>query len=235
MSEDRHTPGTHRTITAEEVEALMASRAERDGAGRAAKANQSAVWLFPEHDPPLVVKAPAGQGLLRRLSRRLIRREHRLYRRLDGAPGLPRCYGLFRGEWLVLEHHPGAKARGSDLRSPGGVADAPAALADLRTAIAAMHRRGLAHTDLKRQANLIVRPDGHLIVIDLGAAATRRPGTRGSPLWRWAAQQDWNAWARHGWDHPGAMPPAVARLHRRTALERWARVGKRIKKWVKRL
>ncbi len=198
------------------VEALLEEAGARAAPG--ARGYQAAVYVFPDHDPPVVVKAPRSD-LWYRLSRWSIRREYRAYQRLAGVPGVPACYGLYAGEWLVLAYVPGRKLRRRDL-TLGADRPHPGVLG-LRRTIAEMHRRGVAHTDLKRHNNLILAPDGQFYVIDFGTAFLREPGTRGSPLWRWAAQQDWNAWARHGWGRkPSDMPRSVARLHRRTALER---------------
>ncbi len=213
------------TIREETVEALLTGtrRIRPQGTG-----NQSKVWVFAEHDPPLVIKTPRSRGLGRWLSRWSIRREHRVYQRLEGVPGVPHCYGLFGGAWLVLAYQPGAKIRGRYVRTPGATTPSPA-VAGLRHTIAAMHARGVAHTDLKRHDNIILTPEGEAVVIDFGTALLRDPGHRGGPLWRWAAQQDWNAWARYGWGKdPEQMPPAVARLHRRTLLERIAKVLRRL-------
>ncbi len=215
---------TRRQEMARTVEALL--RDGDAGAAPAAHGYQARVLVFPDHDPPLVIKLPRP-GRWYYFSRWSIRREHRAYQRLAGVPGVPPCYGLFRGEWLVLGYIPGRKLRSRYLRTDH--AGPHPAIPGLRATIADMHRRGVAHSDLKRHNNLILGTDGTLYVIDFGTAVLRRPGQRGSPLWRWAAQQDWNAWIRHGWGRrTERMPPAVKRLHRRTAIERMAAAGRRL-------
>ena len=201
------------------VRALLESADE--GTAPSEPGNQAIVHLFPDHDPPLVIKAPRP-GVWYRLSRWSIRREYRVYQRLQGVPGVPPCYGLYAGEWLVLGYIAGRRSRNRNLPPPEHRPHP--AIPGLRTTIAEMHRRGVAHSDLKRHHNLIVGDDGWLYIIDFGTALLRRQGTRGGPLWRWAAQQDWNAWVRHGWGRdPDGMPAAVARLHRRTVAERAAK------------
>ncbi|MFP4147496.1 MAG: hypothetical protein ACLFSI_07260 [Halorhodospira sp.] len=212
--------GTQAVLTSAQIAALL--EAKQGSAPVGTTANQGQIRIFAEHDPPLVIKTPRpGPGYW--LSRWSIRREHRIYQRLADVPGIPYCYGLFNEAWLVLAYIPGTKVRFRYVRSRHPDHPTPA-VAGLRTTIAAMHRRGVAHTDLKRHDNLIFTPEERLVVVDFGAAMLRSPGKRGTPLWRWAAQQDWNAWARYGWGRdPSRMPPAVARLHRRTALEQIAR------------
>lgn len=191
------------------------------------KANQSRIRAFPDHTPPLVIKSPR-KGLLHPLTRHLIRREYRIYQRLKGVPGIAPCYGLYFREHLVLGYLPGCRLRHQHLRPPYTQRPHPG-IARLRQTIAATHARGVAHVDLKRHSNLILGPDEQLYIIDFGTALLRAPGRRGGPLWRWGAQQDWNAWARHGWgSRPEGMPPAVARLQRDTWVERVARRIRRL-------
>ncbi|MBK5935289.1 hypothetical protein [Halorhodospira halophila] len=189
---------------------------------RGTTANQSQVHVFADHDPPLVIKTPRP-GLAYAASRWAIRREYRIYQRLAGVPGIPHCHGLYAGAWLVLAYQPGWKIRFPYVRTPDAATPHPAVVG-LRRTIAGMHARGVAHADLKRHDNIILTPEHEAVVIDFGTALLRDPDRRGGPLWRWAAQQDWNAWARYGWGKdPARMPPAVARLQRRTVIERVAK------------
>ncbi|ABM63110.1 serine/threonine-protein kinase [Halorhodospira halophila] len=208
-------------ISEEAIEGLFAGsrRVRPQGTG-----NQSKVWIFADHDPPLVVKTPRSRGVGRWLSRWMIRREYRAYERLEGVPGVPHCYGLFRGEWLVLSYEPGVKIRPKEVQTPHATTPAPSVVG-LRRTIAEMHRRGVAHTDLKRHDNLLYSAEHERITVtDFGTALLRPKNRPPGPVWRWAAQQDWNAWARYGWSkHPEFMPPAIARLHRRTLVERVAK------------
>lgn len=184
---------------------------------------QSKVFFFPNHSPPVIIKIPSAAYRLRWLSRWMIRREYRHYMRLQQVPGLPHCYGLFNGEHLVLEYQPGRRPKRKEIRVGPRNSQPNHAVAGLRETIAGMHRQGVAHADLKRSHNIIHTPDDRLVVIDLGTALLRR-GRKGGPLWRWAAQQDWNAWAHYGWGrNPNSMPPAVARLYRFTTIERIAK------------
>ncbi len=51
----------------------------------------------------LIVKEAMGFRLSRKLRRIMIRREHDIYRHLEGVPGIPRCYGLrtiSRPSWI---------------------------------------------------------------------------------------------------------------------------------------
>lgn len=218
------TNGSDNKISEDEVIKLLNSLQPRT---IAPQANQSKVVLFPDHQPPLAIKTPSVDRRLSLLSRWLIRREYTFYKILQGVPGIPHCYGLFNGDQLVLEYQPGSRPRKKNTRSEAKAIYPCTAVGELRKTIAAMHYRGVAHADLKRTYNLIHSPDNRLVVIDFGTALLRR-GHKGGPLWRWAAQQDWNAWVHYGWGkNPELMPPAVARLYRFTMLER---IAKRLKR-----
>ncbi|BAU56565.2 serine/threonine-protein kinase [Halorhodospira halochloris] len=205
-----------------------------EGIGQRARgANQSKVYLFPDNSPPVAIKTPTGKGLWRWVSRFIIQREHEIYRILEMVPRVPHCYGLFQGQYLVIEYQPGGKTRREATSVAPGTTSPSEPVAGLRKTIATMHRCGIAHADLKRPDNVIHTPDNRLVVIDFGTALKRRTA-RGGPLWRWAAQQDWNAWAHYGWGKdPQLMPPAVARLYQRTFLERIAKTLRRAYKRVR--
>lgn len=220
MTGERLNNNTSHKISADEVALLLTAC---HPGKNAEDSYQSKVFLFPNHSPPVIIKSPSDAYRLRWLSRWTIRREYSHYMRLQGVPGLPHCYGLFNGEHLVLEYQPGHRPKRKDLRVEPRAARPNKAVAGLRRTIAGMHRRGVAHADLKRSYNLIHTPNNRLIVIDFGTALLRHD-RRGGPLWRWAAQQDWNAWAHYGWGRdPDLMPPAVARLYRFTMIERIAK------------
>ncbi|MBK1735449.1 hypothetical protein CKO15_09165 [Halorhodospira abdelmalekii] len=218
---------TSTSLTAATIAELIATSESAATAPPRGGGNQAWVRLFPEHDPPLIVKAPLP-GLRYATTLWSLRREHRIYQRLTGVPGIPPCYGLYAGKWLVLGYIAGQPLR-RYLLQPSPLSDQPCpAMEGFRRTVAAMHRRGIAHADLKRRTNLILTAEQQIYVIDFGTAFLRPSERPPGPLWRWAAQQDWNAWARHGWKHEAAMPPAVARLHRRTAIERIARGVRRL-------
>jgi hypothetical protein len=76
---------------------------------------QAATRVYRTPMGEVVVKRPHGSGLLRHLGQRAIRREGRVYERLEGIAGVPRCYGLIDDKYLVMEHVVGRPFRGYEI------------------------------------------------------------------------------------------------------------------------
>ena len=140
----------------------------------------------------LVIKAPANEcfGFFWRY---LLRREHRAYARLEGVAGVPRCYGLVDGRFLVLERVSGTPFREAVLDGDD------AFFSELLALIERLHARGVVHGDLKKKENLLVGESGAPIALDFATAMVRRSGF--APLnhfmWRTLRQFDFNAWLKH--------------------------------------
>ncbi len=141
----------------------------------------------------IVVKAPRDGAVLGALGRRALEREHRVYERLRGIPGVPRCFGLLDGKYLVLEHIDGPSYRDYESK----LAHRERFFAALLDTIDAMHAAGVAHGDLKRKDNLLVGPGERPYLVDFGIARVRRGAAgREDRLFRWIAQMDLNAWIK---------------------------------------
>jgi len=131
-----------------------------------------------------VVKDYRRSGwLLRRLAGPwLIGREERVYRLLEGAPGVPRLVKRLDRWALVVEHVPG--------RSCAEYADGelPAEFFDrLKAVVEEMHARGVVHCDIKNRANIVVAEDGQPYLLDFASAFPR--GGRLNVLRRYAFEQ----------------------------------------------
>lgn len=193
-----------------------------------AKGYQGAVYLYESDGRRLVVKAAAGGAVAGWLRRWMLRREYEAYRRLDGFAGSPRCYGLIDGRYLVLERIDGVSLRG------GKIEDRRTYFDTLLAYIEELHRRGVAHADLKRRDNLLVIGGRLPCLVDFGAAIVRKPGF--APLNHWlyelARRFDFNAWAKL--KYQGRMEevsPEDRAYYRRTVVEIVARAIKR--PWVR--
>ena len=118
-----------------------------------------------------------GRGLLLRLRQKTLQREYRAYQLLHGLMGVPECYGMLAGKYLLLEH-----IEGSPYRDASWV-DRDQWFAELLQVLQSMHARGVSHGDLKSKSNLLVSAQGHPCVVDFGTAFILRPGFH--PLNNW--------------------------------------------------
>jgi predicted Ser/Thr protein kinase len=203
------------------IEDSLATGSHRLGAGY-----QAQTLLYADASGPrYVIKVPHGRGPRRWLSLLMLRHEARVYARIEGAAGIPRCYGLLRNRYLVLEYVAGEMARNHRF------ADRDAFFAELLACIEALHARGVAHSDLQKKDNLLVVGGRHPCLIDFGAAVIRKPGF--APFnhfhYRFAAQLDFNQWAKLKYrGRLEDLSAADRRYYHRTSLERWARALKRV-------
>ena len=187
----------------------------------------------------LIVKQPMGTQLARWFRRRMIRREYRVYLRLAGITGVPKCFGLKDGDRLLLEFIEGHPLK----LSIGELEDREKFFAALLELLQAAHRAGVAHADLKRKENILVTPSGQPVLIDFGSAVTCDNGSGGLRRWIFAqaCQIDLNAWVKHKYlarydeisdtDAPYYQPTLLERVVR--PLRRtWRRITAR--RWRKR-
>jgi predicted Ser/Thr protein kinase len=148
---------------------------------------------YPDADY-LIVKEAMGSPIVRAVRRWMIRREYRVYQRLDGVEGVPRCFGL-HDDRLLLEFIEGYPLRLSANELP----DRDRFFAALLETLKRIHRAGVAHSDMKRKDNVLVTPGGMPYLIDFGSAVLRSDGAGVLRMWifRQACQIDLNAWVKH--------------------------------------
>jgi predicted Ser/Thr protein kinase len=199
----------------------------RAGDGRRlGRGYQASVELYSTPAGDVVVKKPHASGPLAPLWRRLLRREHAVYERLAGVPGIPRTYGLIDGVYLALEFVPGSSLRAQETN----LVNREAFFARLLETLHAMHAAGVAHADLKRKDNIIVGPGERPYLIDFGIAVTRRSSRLGRSWFEHFVQADRNAWIKLKYgrriepkEAPVTLSPADAPLYRPLWTERIAR------------
>jgi predicted Ser/Thr protein kinase len=182
---------------------------------------QASAWLHDSPVGPVVIKKPHDSAVVRLIGRHALRREAATYRRLEGIPGIPRCYGLI-DDCLVLEFVDGPSLR----RYEKGLEHPDRYFASLLATIDALHAAGVAHGDLKRKDNVLVGPGERPYVIDFGIAWV---ADADAPRWRRAVfdtvrQMDLNAWIKLKYRRDLArLTPEDAARHRPLLLERVAR------------
>jgi predicted Ser/Thr protein kinase len=192
-----------------------------------ATSNQGTILLFQEGGMSFVLKTAMGVGAVRRARQATLEREARAYERMAGLRGVPRCYGLMGGRYLVLEYVRGVPYREADID------DREAWFARLLEIIRGFHDRGVAHGDLKSKSNLMMTDAGEPCVIDFGTTVLRREGFHPirNRLFEYARQLDLNAWVKHKYEgrYEDASEADRALLDY-SWIERWLR-ERRIRKW----
>jgi serine/threonine protein kinase len=143
----------------------------------------------------VVVKDFAPRGFLVRafLAPWLAKRERRAWQALDGHPAVPRFLGVIDRLAFAVEYRPG--------RTLFGVWGQPLAegfLGQLEAALGEMHRRGVAHLDLKNRTNVLCDEHGRPVLIDFGSAVVFRPGSAPArcllPLFAWFDRRALHKW-----------------------------------------
>lgn len=183
---------------------------------------QAAVTLFETPQGPVVVKSPHRSGALGLPARIAIRREYRVYERLESVAGVPRCFALLDDRHLVLEHVPGPSLRAFE----PDLDDGEHFYAQLLATIDAMHEAGVAHGDLKRKDNILVGPGRQPYIIDFGIACLDAPDGRGLAHRRfeYVRQFDYNSWIKLKYRRElERMTPIEAERYEPLMLERVAR------------
>ncbi len=195
---------------------------------------QSHVYVYEEGGKRLVLKTPYGWGLAKLFRLRMLRNEYRVYSRLSGVRGVPFCYGLLDGRYLVMDFVEGTSIRSAEITDPGEFFES------LLVLIQDLHRAGVAHMDLKKKDNLLVVDGKVPYVIDFGVAVVRKPGFApvNRYLYNLASKFDYNAWVKlkYGGNFED-LSEEDEKYYNRTVVERTARWIKarylRVKKAVK--
>lgn len=133
--------------------------------------SRPALLLLEREGAQVVVKDYLESGWLMRalIGPWLVRREEYIYRLLQGSPGVPRLIGRVDRYALAVEHIGGDNC-GHYQR--GELPDE--FFSRLRTAVEAMHARGVVHCDIRNRRNIVVGADGQPYIVDLASAFTPR-------------------------------------------------------------
>ena len=158
-----------------------------------AVSNQGTVLHYRGNGLDLVVKTAMGRGLVLKVRQKTLLREFEAYRRMNGLRGVPECYGLLGGRYLLIEF-----IRGTPYRLANWT-DRANWFRDFLEILQSIHQRGVSHGDLKSKSNILVTDDEKPCVIDFGTAFLHRSGFH--PLNNWffeyGKRLDINAWVKH--------------------------------------
>jgi serine/threonine protein kinase len=155
--------------------------------------NQGTILHYQNDGLDLIVKAAMGRGLVRKARERTLIREYQAYLRMDGLAGVPQCYGMIDGHYLVIEFVRGVPYRQANWFNRDRWFE------EFLAVLRSIHERGVSHGDLKSKSNIMVTADENPCVIDFGTAFIHKPGVH--PLNNWlfehGKRMDINAWVKH--------------------------------------
>ncbi|RLB85934.1 MAG: hypothetical protein DRH24_00385 [Deltaproteobacteria bacterium] len=130
------------------------------------------IWTIEENGVRVVLKDFSNSKFFYRniIGRFLIWREHKAYKKLQGFIGVPVCYGVIDGLALALEEIPSQplEKHNKNIKLSRTFFD------DLKNIVDSFHRVGLAHSDLKNGANVLVGDDGRPYIVDWSASISQK-------------------------------------------------------------
>jgi serine/threonine protein kinase len=143
-----------------------------------AVSNQGTVLHYTGDGLDLIVKTAMGSGLVLKAR---------------GLRGVPECYGLLDGHYLVIEF-----IRGTPYRQANWT-DRDKWFRDFLEILQSIHERGVSHGDLKSKSNILVTGDEKPCIIDFGTSFLHKPGFHPVNNWlfEYGKRLDINAWVKH--------------------------------------
>jgi len=158
-----------------------------------AVSNQGTILFYQEDGQRLIIKTAMGRGLVLKARQKTLRREFAAYQRMDGLKGVPECFGLLDGRYLVIEHIEGTPYREAVLT------DRDAWFIEFLEVLRSIHARGVSHGDLKSKGNIMVTKEQKPCVIDFGTAFVQKRGFHPVNNWlfEYGTRLDINAWVKH--------------------------------------
>lgn len=168
-------------------------RSLEQGENIMAVSNQGTILHYREGGVELIVKSAMGRGLVRSIRQRTLMREYEAYRRMQGLAGVPECFGMVDGRYLVIEFIHGTPYREASWNDRARWFD------EFLAVIRSFHERGVSHGDLKSKTNILVTADEKPCVIDFGTAFVHKPGFHPFNNWMFehGRRMDVNACIKH--------------------------------------
>ena len=158
-----------------------------------AVSNQGTILHYQNDGLDLIVKTAMGRGLARKAREKTLIREHQAYLRMGGLAGVPQCYGMIDGHYLVIEFIHGVPYR------QAAWVNRDRWFEEFLAVLRSIHEQGVSHGDLKSKSNIMVTADEKPCVIDFGTAFVKKPGFHPVNNWLFehGKRMDINAWVKH--------------------------------------
>jgi len=158
-----------------------------------AVSNQGTLLHYRQDGASLIVKSAMGRGLAHVVRQRTLLREFQAYQRMEGLTGVPECFGMVDGRYLVIEFIEGTPYREENW------SDRDQWFVEFLAVLQSFHGRGVSHGDLKSKDNIMVTADGKPCVIDFGTAFVSKAGFHPVNNWffKHGKRMDINAWVKH--------------------------------------
>ena len=138
---------------------------------RGPSSTRPALYVIQKNEVRAVVKDFSPNRSLYRniVGRFLIWRESKAYRRLTGLQGVPCYFRSIDGIALILEEIPGENIENLEKKEilPKEFFE------ELRRLVERIHKRGMAHCDLKRAPNILLGHDGKPYIVDWSASISK--------------------------------------------------------------
>ena len=134
-------------------------------------------------------------ALTRHVSEYFIQHEYKIYQKLEGIAGIPKCYGLSDDGSLIIEYIDGNSYREKEYI----LENRDQFFIDLLALILSIHEAGVSHGDLKRKDNILIGENNQPYLIDFGTAMSLNSKNQFIKRWlyNFSKQTDLNAWIKH--------------------------------------
>ena len=166
---------------------------EHDDQYRFKNGYQAHTLLYNENGKQFVIKVASGTGLLGYIRRATLKHEYKVYQQLKNFVAVPKCYSLLLNRYLVLEYIDAASLRET---SPIDHLDF---CQKLYNTINNLHVEGVAHLDLKKKDNILIKEGREPVLIDFGTAVLANTGWNilNRYWFNLGKRFDLNAWVKH--------------------------------------
>ena len=220
-----------RTVNAPDTVALLQWLGS-DQAVPIADGYQGAAYLYQQAGQRWIIKTIPVSRFFSWLYLYMLRREYAVYLQLIGFEGVPICFGLLNGRYLILEYIEGESLRSAVFANEAARERFFERLLQL---LQALHARNIVHSDLKKKDNILVTSYEYPCLIDFGAAIIKRSEWHvvNAYLFYLGRRFDLNAWVKHKYRRVYANVSDVDRQYlQRTYIERFTHQLRDPKPWL---